>query len=106
MIGDVQKRLYTEPLNTYSTVPQWETLRKTFIFQCILCLQSQSNDFTNNFAQEDIPKGGHLFNEVARYLNNNRGQCDNVLRLKKSLYGQAKAKELWYKKLQFISIMI
>ena len=70
------------------------------IFQCILGFQSQSIDFANAFAQADIPSGEPVFIESPRDFKSNRRQCDVVLILKKSIYGQAEATRLWYEKLQ------
>ena len=70
------------------------------IFQCIIGLQSQSIDFTNAFAQADIPSGEPVFIELPRDFMSDGGQHDVVLRLKKSLYVQAKSARLWYKKLR------
>ena len=61
------------------------------ILQCILGLQSQIIDFTNAFAQSDIPSGEPVFVELPRYFKSDGGQYDVVLRLNKSLYGQAEA---------------
>ena len=36
--GDIQKRLSPKPLNSYSPVVQWATVRLMLIFQCILGL--------------------------------------------------------------------
>ena len=69
-----------------------------FILQCILGLQSQSIDFTNAFAQADIPSGEPLFIEISRYFKSYGEQDDVVIKLKKSLYGKAKAERLWYEK--------
>ena len=66
------------------------------ILQCIISLQSQSIDFTNAFSQEYIPSGEQLFVELIRYLKSDGGQAYVVLRIKKILYGQAKAARLWY----------
>ena len=55
--GDTQKILSPKPLNLYSLVLEWATVRLMLIFQCILGLQSQSIDFTNSFAQADITHG-------------------------------------------------
>ena len=57
--------------------------------KCIMGLQSQMIDFTNDFVQEDIPSGDPVFIELPRYLKSDGGQYDIVIRLKKSLYGQA-----------------
>ena len=100
MRGDVQNRLSPEPLNSYSNVVQWATVRLIFILQCIIYFQSQSIDLTNSFDQADIPGGEPDLIELPRGFNSYREQCDVVLRLKKSLYGQAKAACLWYEKLK------
>ena len=68
--------------------------------QFILGLQSQSIDFTNAFAQADIPSRYPVFIELLRYFKSDGGQHDVVLKLKKSLYGQAEAARLWYEKLR------
>ena len=62
--GDFQKRLSPKPLNSYSTVVQWATVRLMLIFQCILGLQSQSINFTDAFAQADIPSGETILIEL------------------------------------------
>ena len=65
------------------------------IFQCIIGLQSQIIDFTNAFAQADIPSGEPVLIELTRDFKSDGGQDDIILKLKKSLYGQAKAARLW-----------
>ena len=92
--GDIQKRLSPKPLGSYSTVVQWATVRLMLILQYILGLQSQSIDFTNAFAQADIPSEDPVFIEIPRYFKSDGGQHDVVLKLKKILYGQAKAARL------------
>ena len=69
------------------------------ILQCILGLKSQSIDFTNAFSQEDIPSGEPVLIELPRDFKSDGGKHDFVLKLKKSLYGQAKSARLWYEKL-------
>ena len=98
--GDIQKRLSPKPLNSYSPVVQCTTVRLMLILQFIIGLQSQSIDFTNDFAQADIPSGDTVFIELPRDFKSDGGQHDVVLKLKKSLYGQSKAACLWYEKLQ------
>ena len=51
--------------------------------QCILGLQSQSIDFTNAFAQADIPSGEPLFIEITRNFKSDGSQHDVFLRLNK-----------------------
>ena len=94
--GDTQKILFPEPLNLYSPVVQWATVRLMLILQCILDLKSQSIDFTDAFAQVDIPSGEPVFIEILRDFKSDGGQDDVVLKLNKSLYGQAEAARLWY----------
>ena len=55
--GDIQKILSPKPLNSYSPVVQWATVRLMLILQCILGLQSQSIDFTNAFDEAGIIGG-------------------------------------------------
>ena len=55
--GGVQKRLSPKPLNSYSSVVHWPTVRLLFILKCILGFHSQIVDFINDFAQADIPSG-------------------------------------------------
>ena len=69
------------------------------ILQCIIGLHIQSIDFTNAFAQAYIPSGEPVFIELPRYFMSDGVQHDVVLKLKKSLYGQAEAARLWYEKL-------
>ena len=64
--GDIQKRMSPKPLNSYSTVVQWDTVRLMLTLQCILGLQSQIIDFTNAFAQAYIPSGEPVFIELPR----------------------------------------
>ena len=73
-------------------------MRLMLILQCILGLQSKSIDFTNAFAQADIPSGEPAFIELPWGFKSDGGQHDIVLKLNKSLYGQAKAARLWYEK--------
>ena len=70
------------------------------IFRFILGLQSQIIDFTNAFCHSDIPSGEPLFIELTRYFKSDVGQYDISLRLKKSIYDQAKSACLWYEKLR------
>ena len=57
-------------------------------------------DLTNAFAQTDIPSGEPVFIDIPRYFKSDGGQHDVLLKLNKSLYGQAEAARLWYENLQ------
>ena len=70
------------------------------ILQCIIGFQSQSIDFTNAFAQADIPSGEPVSIELPRYFKSDGGQHAVILRLNKIIYGQAEAARLWYEKLR------
>ena len=54
---DIKKILSLKPLNSYTPVVQWATVRLMLILRYILGLQSQSIDFKNAFAQAYIPSG-------------------------------------------------
>ena len=72
--GDIQKILSPKPLNSYSPVVQWATVRLMLTLRCILGLQSQSIDFTNEFAQADIPSGSQSslnFPGISRVMEDN-----------------------------------
>ena len=75
-------------------------MKLILIFQCILGFQSQSIEFTNAFAQVDIPSGEPVFIELPRDFKSDGGQCDVVLIFKKILYYQAEAAHIWYEKLR------
>ena len=97
--GDIQNIMSPKPLNSYSPVVQWATVMLMLILQCIIGLKSQSINFKNAFAQADIPSGEPVFIELPRDFKSDGRQHDVVLKLNKSLYGQAKAAHLWYEKL-------
>ena len=71
-----------------------------FILQFILGLQSQSIDLKNAFAQAHIPSGETIFIEIPSDFKSDGRSHDVVIKLKKSLYGQAKAARLWCEKLR------
>ena len=54
------------------------------ILQCVLGLQSQSIDFTNDFSQADIQSGEPVFIELPRDFMSHVGQHDVVLILNKT----------------------
>ena len=85
MRGDIKKILSHKPLNSYSQVVQWATVMLMLILQCIIGLNSQIVDFTNTFAQADIPSGELVFIKIPRYFKSDGRQNDVVLKLKKSL---------------------
>ena len=75
-------------------------MRLVLVIQCIIGLQSQSIELTNDFDQVDIPGGKPVFVDLTRYFKSDVGQYDDGLILKKSLYGQAKSTRICYEKLR------
>ena len=100
MRGDFQKILCPKPLDSYSPLIKWATVRLMLILQIILGLQSQSIEFKNTFSQADIPCGEPVFIELPMDSNSYGVKGGVVLRLKKSLYGQARATRICDVKLQ------
>ena len=74
-------------------------MKLMLILQCIIGFQSQSIDFTDAFAQADILSGETVFIELPWDFKSDGGKDEVVLKLKKSLYGQAESARLWYEKL-------
>ena len=97
--GDVQKRKAETPLNTYAPVAMWSTIRLMLIMSCLLNLTTSSVDFSNAFAQADIPQSQTVYIEPPQGFTSENGD-DIVLKLNKSLYGQAESPRLWYEKLK------
>ena len=95
--GDIQKHKSTEPMNTYAPVVNWSTVRFMLVLTCILDLKTQATDFSNAFAQALLEKPVYL-RPPARFRRDSWGS-DPILKLNKSLYGQAEAPRLWYEKL-------
>ena len=99
--GDFQKILSPKPPNLYYPVVQWATVRLLFILQCIIGFHSQIIDFTNSFAQAEIQNRYPVFIELPRDFKSDGGPGGVVLRLRKSIYGQAEDSRLWYENLRY-----
>ena len=95
--GDVQKRKTDEPMNTFAPVVQWSTVRFMLVLSSILNLDTLATDFSNAFAQAELDHPVYL-KPPARFVREAWGE-DPILRLNKSLYGQAEAPRLWYEKI-------
>ena len=99
--GDVQKRKTEEEMNTYAPVVQWSTVRLMLILTQLLKLKTLSIDISNAFAQADMPEDKTVYLHLPHGFIPAEGfGKEMVLRLKKSLYGQAEAPRLWYEKLK------
>ena len=99
--GDLEKKINGkrgESVDTYSPVVQWSTVRLMLVLTIILGMVTRAVDFSNAFAQADMPPDMQVYLEMPENFAPNDGS-DSVLRLKKSLYGQLVAPRLWYEKL-------
>ena len=99
MRGDVEARMSEGKMHTYSPVIQWSSLRLMLIFTILFDLKTQSTDFSNAFAQADMPDDLNIYLEMPENFGCSDGS-DSVLKLKKSLYGSTVAPRLWYEKLK------
>jgi hypothetical protein len=69
------------------------------IFTILFDLKTQSTDFSNAFAQAEMPDDLNIYLEMPENFGCSDGS-DSVLKLKKSLYGSTVAPRLWYEKLK------
>jgi hypothetical protein len=100
--GDIERRINGkngEVMDTYSPVVQWSSVRLMLVLTIILGMVTQAVDFSNAFAQADMPEGLDVFLEMPENFKSS-DSSDSVLKLKKSLYGQTIAPKLWYEKLK------
>ena len=89
---DIQKKISTEPINTYAPVVQWSMIRILIIMTWIIGLEIEAIEFSNAFAQDDLktPPVYMSFHPRGNLVH------DTLLRLKKSIYGQSEALRLWF----------
>eukprot|EP00957_Ditylum_brightwellii_P166968 12710601-Ditylum_brightwellii.AAC.1 len=93
---DLQKKAVND-IDTYSPVVQWATVCLMLLISIMLQLKTCSADFSNAFAHADM-KGEPVYISPPPIMS-----CfprDKVLKLNKSLYGQADAPRIWYDKLR------
>ena len=91
-------KLSDVPMNTYDPVVQCPTARLMLVITCIMVLKTQWTNIRNEFYQAELNQLVYL-QTTSKYSN--ASWVENpILRLKKSLYGQAEAPRLWYKKLK------
>ena len=97
--GDVETRMNKGNMDTYSPVIQWSSVRLMLIFTILFGLHTQSIDFSNAFAQANMPADTNIYLEMPEnFASTDKSDC--VLKLKKSLYGSTIAPRLWYEKLK------
>ena len=96
--GDIQKRQSSVTIDTYSPVVQWASVRLMLVLTVIFGLATRQIDFSNAFAQTDIPDTENVYVEMPKHFTSTDG-VDSVLRLNKALYGQLDSPKRWYDKL-------
>eukprot|EP00957_Ditylum_brightwellii_P029004 2191316-Ditylum_brightwellii.AAC.1 len=94
--GDLQKKAVND-IDTYSPVAQWATVHLMLIISIMLQLKTRSTDFNNAFAQADM-KGELAYISPPPTMGS--FPRDKMLKINKSLYGQADASRMWYDKLR------
>ena len=76
---------------------EWSTIRMLFTLSHVSSWATASIDFKNAFAQAVLPKPIYL-EPPPGYLQANPEHRDYVMKINKSLYGDRRAANLWYRK--------
>jgi hypothetical protein len=84
---------------TYAPVTSWTTVRLLLTLSIIANLESVQVDYTNAFAQADLPEGEEAYIEIPQGFYTSNPDKDIVLKLRKSLYGLAQAPRVFYEHL-------
>jgi hypothetical protein len=97
--GDQQKQVGQDRSSTYSPVVAWSTVRLLFTLTTAFRLKSTQIDFRNAFVQSDLPEPIYIELPPGGYKTHpdNAGM---ILEVTKSLYGDRRAPQLWYKYLR------
>ena len=95
--GDLMKKHGVEPLDTFSPVCMWSSVRLILTLTLLLGLKTESIDFSNAFVQADIPQGTNIYLEPP--IGFDTPKPNQALKLQKSLYGTSSAPRLWYEKI-------
>jgi hypothetical protein len=97
--GDIERRKAGPTLDNYSPVVAWATVRMMLLLGLFCGLQTTQVDYTNAFAQADLPE--HEYMELPQYFKKelSDGFNDPIIELNKSLYGGALAAKHWFTKL-------
>ncbi len=98
--GDLQRDKDKFDTNsTFAPVVEWATVRMLFTLSVMEKWESASIDFKNAFAQATLPKPIYL-ELPPGYVQANPGSEDLVMKINKSLYGDRRAANLWYRMLR------
>ena len=96
--GDLQKGTY-DSNDTFAPVVEWPTIRTLFTLGVLDNWASASIDFKNAFVQSTLPQPIYL-ELPPGYAKANPQHSGSVLKVHKSLYGDRRAANLWYRKLR------
>lgn len=97
--GDIQKRQSSIVVDTYAPVVQWASVRLMLVLTIIFRLATRQIDFSNAFAQTDIPATEDVYVEMPSHFSSTDG-IDSVLKLNKALYGQLDSPKRWWFKIR------
>lgn len=97
--GDIERQKAGPSLNTYSPVVSWATVRMMLLLGLICGLQTTQVDYTNAFAQADLPEPAYMELPFKFERELGEGIEDPIIQLNKSLYGGALAAKHWFDKL-------
>ena len=95
--GDMQRE-GVDFFETYAPVVQWSTVRMLLTMVLSKGWTTKQVDYTNAFAQADLADEVYL--EQPRGFSAVRNHVDNVLKLRKSLYGLRQAPRTFFEKLK------
>ena len=96
--GDLQKGEF-DGNETFAPVVEWSTIRMLFSLSLVENWVSASIDFKNAFAQATLPKPIYL-ELPPGYAHANPDAEHLCMKINKSLYGDRRAANLWYRKLR------
>jgi transposase InsO family protein len=97
--GDIERQKAGPSLNTYSPVVSWATVRMMLLLGLICGLHTTQVDYTNAFAQADLPEPAYMELPFKFERELGEGIEDPIIKLNKSLYGGALAAKHWFDKL-------
>ena len=93
MHGDLQRENCSNN-KTFGPVMEWVTMRMLFSLSIMEGWSTASIDFKNTFAQATLPKA--IYVKLPQgHVQANPGDQDKVMKIKKSLYGDCRAANLW-----------
>ena len=94
--GDLMKKHGVEQEDVFSPVCSWNSVRLVLALSLFLNLKTESLDFSNAFVQANLSPEQQFYIEVP--IGFKTPKPNQVLKLKKSLYGTGSAPLRWYEK--------